>query len=169
MGLTVAEKEHWKQRITRRMEKRIEVLCAAEPNLMDRIHREARERALHSLGLTEGQAELDALDRQEEELARRKEHTHQAMLAIVRKVPVEDIRDSSCYASPEEVANAVRRRQAVHEDELLAEHSVGKDILQLRRERDDLLDTVWLATSGTQIRELWRKVGELLHEEPTTL
>ena len=53
MSLTVAEKQHWKERIARRIEKKIETLLAADPNLMDRIHRDARQRALQSLGLSE--------------------------------------------------------------------------------------------------------------------
>ena len=40
-SLTVTEKNHWKERIARRIEKRVEMLLAAEPNLMDRSHREA--------------------------------------------------------------------------------------------------------------------------------
>jgi hypothetical protein len=32
-----------------------------------------------------------------------------------------------------------------------------------------LLDTVWLAASTAQIKQLWTKVGELLGDEPTTL
>jgi hypothetical protein len=168
-GLTVAEKRHWKERISHRIDKRMEALCATEPNLMDRIQREARQRALGSSGLAEAQAELDAIQRQEEELNRRAENLHKSMLAIVRKVPAEEVKDSFYGCVHQEVTNALQRRQAVHEDELLAEHRTGKEILQLRREKDDLLDTVWLATSGIQVRELWKKVGELLGDEPTAL
>ena len=35
--------------------------------------------------------------------------------------------------------------------------------------RRSLLDTVWLATSGQQIKELWKKVADLLSEEQTPL
>jgi hypothetical protein len=51
MGLTVAEKQHWKERISRRIDKRIEALCAGEPNLMNRIRREARQRALRYVAM----------------------------------------------------------------------------------------------------------------------
>ena len=53
MSLTVAEKEHWKDRISRRIDKKVETLLAAEPNLMDRVHRDARQQALQSLGLAD--------------------------------------------------------------------------------------------------------------------
>ncbi|MCA9120721.1 MAG: hypothetical protein H6822_35915 [Planctomycetaceae bacterium] len=53
----------------------------------------------------------------------------------------------------------MKRRQAVHEDELLAELERGQEIVRLRQEKEDLLDTVWFATSGAQIKELWSKVA----------
>ena len=51
--ITVTEKEHWKGRIARRIDKKIESLCAEDANLMDRIQRQAENRALESLGLAE--------------------------------------------------------------------------------------------------------------------
>jgi len=52
---------------------------------------------------------------------------------------------------------------------LLAEHELGRQVLQLRSEKDNLLDVVWLATSSVQVRQLWSRVGELLGEKPTDL
>ena len=51
------------------------------------------------------------------------------------------------FRHDQEVQNAVKRHQAVHEDELLAESDLGSQILQLRIEKENLLDTVWLATA----------------------
>ena len=48
-------------------------------------------------------------------------------------------------------------------------HELGRQILRLRAEKDRLLDTVWLARSPAQIRQLWTKVGELLGDELTHL
>ena len=47
-GLTVTEKEHWKKRISRRIDKRIEVITAGDPDFFERIDRDARQRALES-------------------------------------------------------------------------------------------------------------------------
>jgi hypothetical protein len=52
-GLTVTEKEHWKDRIGKRIDKRIEGIYAEDPNLKERIERDARARALASLNLTD--------------------------------------------------------------------------------------------------------------------
>ena len=169
MGLTITEKEHWKDRIARRIDKRIEAIFAEEPNLEDRIQREARQRALSSLGLSDHQTELDAIEKQKKTLEEREQNLHREMLARFRGVPVSDVNDHFAYRYDNEVSNAVKRRQSVHEDELLAEHERGQEIVRLRQEKEDLLDTVWLATSGAQIKELWSKVAEVLGDQQTQL
>jgi hypothetical protein len=170
MPLTVSEKNHWKDRIARRIEKRIEALQAADPNLMDRIHREARQRALQSLGLAQWQNELDEIERQKEQLVKRSKLLEKMMLAHVRGVPFDDLAAEYLgYRSDEEVKTAVNKRQKVHEDQLLTECDVGREILRLRQEQEDLLDTVWLATRPSQLKTLWTKVTEMLGAEPTRL
>ena len=91
------------------------------------------------------------------------------MLAKVRGVQPDDLDDYYCYRQDAEVSNAVKRRKAVHEDELLAESEFGHQVLKLRQEKESLLDTVWLACSAKQIKELWGKVAELLGDEQTQL
>ena len=167
-GLTVTEKEHWKDRIGRRIDKRIESIAAEEPNLLDRVHRESHQRALRSLGLAELHAEKERIEEQHEALEKREFEVEREMLAKVRGVPVESIEGQS-YRYDQEVNNAIERRQAVFEDELLAESEPGRRILQFRLEKENLLDTIWIATSPREIKTLWSKVGELLGDEQTTL
>jgi hypothetical protein len=91
------------------------------------------------------------------------------MLASVRGVSVDDL---DCYTRVHdhpEIKAAITKRQAVHEDELLAGHELGRQVLKLRAERENLLDVIWLATSPGQVRQLWTRVAELLGEEPTHL
>lgn len=45
----------------------------------------------------------------------------------------------------------------------------GQKILRLQDEPEELLDTVWLATSSIQIKELWSRVSKLLDQPPTGL
>jgi hypothetical protein len=169
MGLTVAERTHWKERIEARINRRIEAVLAGEPGLMDRIRAAARGRALASLGLADFQAELDEIAAQKEVLERRERQAHRAMLARVRGVAIDRIEEVYYGRHETEVTRAVSQRQSVHEDELLAEHDVGRQVLRLRAEKDRLLDTVWLACSTARIRQLWGKVGALLGDEPTEL
>jgi hypothetical protein len=84
-------------------------------------------------------------------------------------VPVDQLTVTYYGYQHNEVSNAIDRRQAVHEDELLAEDPQGQEILRLRQEKENLLDTVWLTTSGQQIKELWKKVVDLLGDEQTQL
>ena len=168
-SLSVAEKSHWKDRISKRIDKKIEAILAGEPSLMDRVQEQARQRAVQSLGLAELQAELDALTRQQVELERQEHHLRRAMLAVVRRCPVDQVDEHYCRSQPHDVSQAIQRRQTVHEDELLAEDDVGRTILRLRHERDNLLDVVWLATSPAEVKQLWQKVTELLGDEPTAL
>jgi hypothetical protein len=172
MGLTVSEKQHWKDRIARRIDKKIEAIKAESPNLIDRIQKQARDRALQSLGIAEQERELESITQQKEALEKREERAQKEMLARVQGVPVEDVRECGGYyggGNYQEVTNAIECRQAVHEEEFLAEDPLGQKILALRREKEELLDTVWLATGATQIRQLWAKVAELLGEPQSPL
>ena len=168
-GLTVTEKEHWKSRIARRIEKRIEAITAGDSNFFERIERDARQRALESLGLAEYQTELDEIQRQKETLEKQEKRLHKTMLAKVRGVEPDDLDDYYSYRRDSEVDNAVKRRKAVHEDELLTESETGQQVLRLRHERDELQDVIWLATSPRQVKALWEKVAELLDDEQTQL
>lgn len=168
-GLTVREKEHWKDRIARRIDKRIEAITAGDPGFFKQLEHDARQRALESLGLSKHQAELEQLQRQKASLEKREKQIRRAMIAGVRGVAPDDVDDCCSFRHDAEIENAVRRRKTVHEDDLLAEGQLGRQVLELRAERENLLDTVWLATSGTEIRALWAKVTELLSAQPTQL
>lgn len=168
-GLTVTEKEHWKDRIAKRIDKKIESLTASDPNLMERVERAARERALDSLGLLASQRQLEEIERQKEQFDRQTRQLQREMLARIRGVPAETLDEYLCYRNDNEVTAAIRRRQSIHEDELLAESTVGQEILRLRAEKENLLDTVWLASSSIQLKDLWQKVSDLLGDRSTPL
>jgi hypothetical protein len=170
-SLTVAEKEHWKNRIGRRIELKIECLLAADPNFLTRIEEQAQHRALESLGLAQLQAERDAIDAQKDQLQERDKQLHRQMLAIVRHVPVEEVTNDYYFNASQhsDITTAIAKRRTVHEEELLSESETGKQVLRLREEKENLLDTVWLATSPAHIKALWQKVADLLGEAQTPL
>ena len=85
-NLTVAEKNHWRERIQARIDRKIEQITAGEPGLIERIKHEARGRALESLGLAAFQGELDRIAGQRAELDRRDSQVRREMLAKVRGV-----------------------------------------------------------------------------------
>ena len=168
-NLTVAEKNHWRDRIQARIDRRIEALTADDPGLLERVRREARGRAMESLGLAGMQEELDGIARQRAELDHRDTQIRKEMLAKVRGVPVDAIEGYTRVYDHPEIRAAIAKRQEVHEEELLTGDELGSEVLRLRAERENLLDVIWLATSPVQVRQLWSKVAALLGEEPTRL
>ena len=168
-NLTVAEKNHWRDRIQARIDRRIEAITAGEPGLLERIKQEARGRALVTLGLAGYQDELDGIVARRAELDDRDRQIRKEMLARVRGVSADELDCYSRVHDHPEIRAAIDKRRALHEDELLAEHELGRQVLKLRAEKENLLDVIWLATSPSQIRQLWIKVAELLGEEPTRL
>ena len=110
-GLTVAEKNHWKDRLSKRIDRRIETIAAEEPNLLDRVKRDARERAMQSLNVAELQADVDVIEKPEDALNDRKNLLHRTMLARVRRVPLETIDQSYTPTHyNNEVENAIKSR-----------------------------------------------------------
>src|ERR1700688_423347 len=88
---TVTETAFWHERLGRKIDRQIEALTASAPGLLARVGQRARQQALQSLGLGELQTELDALVAQKENLQRQEVGVHQAMLAVVRRVPVPEV------------------------------------------------------------------------------
>ena len=88
---------------------------------------------------------------------------------MAAKVVKAEHHPDATYLQQAAIDNAVRDRQKVHETELLAADPLGRKILELQLEQEDLLDTVWLATSPVQIKQLWSRVAEILHQQPTAL
>ena len=169
-GLTITEKSHWKDRIAKRIDKKMDALIASDPGLFERINREANRKALESLRIAEFKDELESLAKQETAIERRKNRLEKEMAAKIRGVTVEEVEDCYQYTGRHpEVDSTVAKRQTLHEEELLAQNELGQQILNLRVERDNLLDTVWLATSPKQIKDLWAKVAKVLGDEPTQL
>jgi hypothetical protein len=171
MGITVAEKNHWKDRIAHRIEQRIETLVAkADPTLLQRVGEAAHKKAYESLGIQPQQQELDAIQKEKEVLERREKRLLAEQRAAINSTTVEqELERSGYYRYDVDVENAVKARARALEAEILAECELGRQVLALRLEEDNLLDTVWLATSSQQIKELWERVNTLLEITPTAL
>jgi hypothetical protein len=168
-AVTAFSYEDIARRIHEKIDEKIAALTAEEPGLPERLAAEARQRALHSLGLADIHQELERLAAQQQELARRQRQAYRALLAVVRRVPLEEVEPALADGLPPEVAAAIARRQAVHEAELLAQDERGRHLLRLRRAQDHLQEALWLTSCPARLRQLWLKVLELLGEEPTDL
>jgi hypothetical protein len=173
-GLTVTEKNFWKERIAARIARRIEAIRAAHPALFERVRRQAHAGALESLGLADAYAELERIQAEEAALARRKKQTQWRMLAAIRGLPIEEVPDTfSIHGGelplPVEAVEALTKRQSAHQEQLLGDDPIGREIARLEAERDRLLDIVWLAASPAQIKRLRSRVAALPGGEPTPL
>jgi hypothetical protein len=165
--LTLPEKEYWMNRIEKRIEQHVEAICAREPQFLERLQQESRQRALTTLGLLAWQTEWDAIEQQKAKLEIRRRQIERSMLAHVRGVRAKDIDDYENYRHSREIEQAIKRRQSVHQDELLAESETGQLILKLKVGKENLVDAVMLATSSEQVQKLWPRVGELLNDSGT--
>ena len=73
MPLTNTEKQHWRDRIAKRIDKKISGITALEPGLFSRIESQARTRAIESLGLVELLAEQEQVEQDMQKLKSREE------------------------------------------------------------------------------------------------
>ena len=169
MPLTTTEKQHWRDRIAKRIEKKIAGITALDPGLFSRIESQARTRAIESLGLAEFMTGQARVEKEMQQLKSREEQLTRDVLSRLRGIEPDKIDSYSVCRSDNEINNAIKARQTVHEETLLREHDLGRQITQLRLEKENLLDTVFLATSPTQVRTLWEKVSDLLGDELSQL
>lgn len=165
--LTVTEKEHWKARIENRINKAIALLEAQDSALMPGIKARAELEAHKRLGTAKIKTRLDAIEKEREALATEQSKLEKDMYRQALGEQV--VRDQYEYYLKSTFQSLLATRRQHIESELLQESSIGREILKLRDERDGLLDTVWLATSNVQIRELWGRVSQVLGDDATPL
>lgn len=169
MTLTVTEKQHWKERIGRKIAQAIaDFVDRQEPGYLERVTREARQAAIKHLGMTELLEREQLFEEQEKKLRQDKQELYRQLTAAARKVPLDEVQVDYHYHCSE-WERAIRERQTSEERRLLATSPLGEVVLKLRREEEELLDTVWLATSPKQIKNLWQGVTELVSGELTAL
>jgi hypothetical protein len=135
---------------------------------LKRVETEARQAAIDHFGIGALLARELALEDQKKALDREGIEIRRSLTAAVRNVAIDEISpDEYCYSS--EWERAINCRQKTEERRLLAGSPLGLTILRMQSEKEEILDTVWLATSPKQIKDLWRGVAELVSAEPTAL
>jgi len=126
MGLTVAEKEHWKERIAKRINHRVETLVARQdPTLLQRVEQEARDKAYASLGIDAQRKELEELQKQKENIEKRERRLRAEQRAVLRGTTVEEELEQSYYCSDGVIENAVSARARALEAEILTQSGLG--------------------------------------------
>lgn len=164
MSLTITEKNHWKERIEGKIDRKIERLEASDPDLFRDVKKAAREKVLNDRDVVSDYRDLVSLDEKINQL--------EAELTKIADDLYEQLSGEKMrWGKPslDSVDGALDKQSKHFEEDLLKEHNLGAEILKLREEKESLLDTVWLATSNRQIKDLWTQVSELLGEQPTDL
>lgn len=159
-ALTVTEKEHWKSRIEKRLNDQIERIYLEQLGFKEKIDTAAHKAAVKSLGIADMLAKRSTL---EEEIKKREKQKDELEKRIAQTVFPDG---NQCYYW---VKDEVCKHTDLYRNEVLGKSRRGKRILALETEKENLLDTVWLATSSKQIKDLWAQVDRLLGETPSKL
>ena len=167
MPLTVKEKEHWKEQIEKRIDKAIAEIYRNEGNEWRRsLQEKVNSEALKRLGLTNYMKRYLDLDSKVEKL-----RAEQSKLVESNEETFKDKSNEKLrwVRGHELIETVVKLEAEIVEKERLGDSESGQKILRLMREKEELLDTIWLATSPVQIRSLWSDFTELVAVEPTRL
>jgi hypothetical protein len=170
MSLTIKEKEHWKDRIAQKIEQKINRLVSStQRNYLKNVAELARSKAIESVGLVENERQQAELERTVEQSNAELERLKIAFGAAITGLSVEAIVAKGIWRTKELIDSEFRTLTIQQERLIMQGDELGREILKLRDEQEQLLDTVWLATSTMQIRQLWQGVHELLADQPTAL
>jgi len=170
MSLTIKEKEHWKDRIAQKIEQKINRLVSStQRNYLKNVAELARSKAIESIGLVENERQQAELERTVEQSNAELERLKIAFGAAITGLSVEAIVAKGIWRTKELIDSEFRTLTIQQERLIMQGDELGREILKLRDEQEQLLDTVWLATSSIQIRQLWQSVHELLADQPTAL
>lgn len=169
MSLTVSERQHWKERIAARINKRIDSIKMAQKDVFDGLKQEARARAVTALGISELERERTLAKEELRKAEKAEKLLTRKTIALIRGVEVSEVSDGYHGSLDAEITAAIRKREEFEFEQLIGTVAEGAKVAELLRERENLLDTVWLATSPAQVKELWQKLGTVLGDEETAL
>ncbi len=166
MSLTVKEKEHWKNRISTRIERAVEDIYRREgAHVRKLIRQEATERVLETFHIRKDYDRCQQLNSQITSLKSQRSEIEEKITQHLVNLGY-TFGYSSDYRDPEAF---VASQAKLAESDVLLTKDFGQSIIRLRQEQEQLLDTVWLATSSIQIKKLWQEVMTLLGDHPTAL
>ena len=161
MGITVTEKQELRDIINKRMKKKIEALDLKNAAEFGVMRVDARNIALKEMGLDEYMTRYDDICATIKRLDKERDQLTEVAAAAA------GIEEG--YRPHHLIEQRVNTAQEAVFNRMLADHPVGQKIVALQKEQEHMLETVWVATSSAQVKELFRKVNEVLDESPTDL
>ena len=144
MAISVTEKEHIRELIEKRINAEIERISIENKSDADDIKARARTQAINALGITQAITDLDALELQIERLNEKRLKLEQKTLEFL------DIDTSRTYnCNLRQAINAkISSASVSYEKALIDAHPKLMKINELKAEKDNLLQTIWIATSN---------------------
>lgn len=166
MAISISEKQHWKERIEKKIKLRIHSLKSQDPALFKEAEVVARTTAIDSLGISDDLDQIEQLKSQIETLENQKRDKG---VSIIERLSGEPAMKG--YYSEYEFRNSLDNLLKTHIQKKLKDFlqasPLGREVAKLESEKENLMDTIWLATSSRQMSDMWTKVLKLLAEEST--
>ncbi len=170
MTLTIKEKEHWKDRIEKKIERRIDLLIKnKQRDYLKTVAELARSKAIEAAGLVKNQRRQVEIEKFIKQLNNEQDILKHEFGVAITGLTLAAITDMRTWEFDRLVEAEFGAMTDAQERLVMEGDELGREILKLRDEQEQLLDTVWLATSNSQIRQLWQNVSELLTDTPTDL
>jgi hypothetical protein len=167
MTLTIIEKNHWKERITRKLNRAIDDLIQrTDPTFRHKMKEQARIHAIKELGITDQWKRSMDLKAQIESLRETRDLLN---IEMERTIKPFDKADVCGYDAENRIKRIIDQRMCEIQETLASETPLGKEIKRLEKEQEEMLDTVWLATSPKEIVNLWNRVVTMLQQPLTDL
>jgi hypothetical protein len=163
MAISVTEKEHIKELIEKRINAEIERISTENKSDADDIRTQARKQAITALGLTQAIEDLESIDQQIAKLNDKRAKVEQKTLESLNIDMNRNYNRNSRQAIDSKIASA----SVSYEKALVEAHPKLKQINALKDERDNLLQTIWIATSNSQVKALFDYLNDLLDTKPT--
>jgi hypothetical protein len=164
MSITVTEKQELKSIINKRIDRTVSQIETAQAKRIGELKEKAREQAISSLEV----ADFIAEERDSQASIKRIEEARDRMRnETAKRLGIEE----SChYWKPQEkIEEIIEKETSRRYQILLAETDFGAEIKRLEEEQEAMLETVWAATSSSQVKELFKRVNDVLRESPTAL
>jgi hypothetical protein len=173
--LTITEKEHWRTRIAKKIETAIEQLIeTTEPGYLDRMRATAENHVCEQFGIAELKVKRDAclerIEKLNEETSRLEGECHELLETMLHKLSGKQggPKKYGVYRADSEFTRLMGEEQKKVSAQLMAEDELGRRILELQHEEEEMLDTIWLATTSKQLQSLWITLTDVLNQPLTS-
>ena len=157
-----------RDRLDRKFRAAIEALEEREdPGFSERLEKQASEEAQTALGIRELVNRDEQIRSEQTRLEEESAELRRRIVSVATNVPLSSLGSKHC--SRWDWEHVLDKRAAVERQRLMEASSLGRKILALQKEQEELVDTIFLATSAREVKTLWQRVTELLSSTNTPL